>query len=80
MIRIECMYINKIIRSMFLSDLPYANKLAGKVCGLFTKVQDRSRYRLWDQPNGLLVSYNDRRSDDSDIICGFHDEIPGLLA
>ena len=47
-IRIGCMYINKIIRSEFLLDLPYAN--------------------------------NNRKSDDSDIICGFHDEIPGLLA
>jgi hypothetical protein len=27
----------------------------------------------------MLGSYNYRRSDDSDIICGFHDEVPGLL-
>jgi hypothetical protein len=47
-IRIVCMYINNIIRSEFLLDLPYAN--------------------------------NDRKSDDSDIICGFRDEIPVLLA
>jgi hypothetical protein len=33
-IRIRCMYINKIIRSEFLLDLPYENKLARKVCGL----------------------------------------------
>ena len=28
----------------------------------------------------MLVSYNDRRLDDSDMIGGYHDEVPGLLA
>jgi hypothetical protein len=28
----------------------------------------------------MLVTYNDRGSDDSGSICGFRDEIPGLLA
>jgi hypothetical protein len=28
----------------------------------------------------MLVSYNDRRPDDSDMIGGYHDEVPGLLA